>query len=70
MYVYYVRWTVISGNDVYSGDGEYRRESFISSMEDITSVKDFIREGIRETGTEVQKDDVVLVDFYSLLRKE
>lgn len=52
------------------GSSEFRCNDSISSMEDIEDVEKLILEQMAEHLDEIEEDTKVLIDFYSLLRKE
>ena len=70
MYFYFVRWSVFDDGKLYcTGMTEYKTSKPIASMDDINDIQDLIREEISQV-EQVEENALILIDFYSLLRKE
>lgn len=67
MYIYFVRWSVYNDDELFlTGQSEMQMNTPISSIDDIETICDLIRRSING----IHKDDTVLIDFYSLLKKK
>lgn len=70
MFVYFVRWSLYNNSKLWRvGQCEIKRHGFISNIGDIEDICEEIRKKVSDDFS-IESDDEILVDFYSLLRKE
>ena len=70
MFVYFVRWSLYNNTKLWRvGQLEIKHHGLISSINDIEDVCKEIRKKISST-FDVESGDEILIDFYTLLRKE
>lgn len=70
-FVYFVRWSIYNNDKLFlSGQGEYKMKEFISNMNHIAILQSQICAEVLKKRISTKENDEVLIDFYSLMRKE